>query len=186
MGSGRVEDAEAPEIWVLLRALLARAVLSCNSVKHIRQSLKEQLSFVPSPVRNGKQSLQAPHSTQVTSVIQQQIHSLPWHCLGWEWAHADQRAGAASCSPCRQLMPFPPGLERGWKLIRSPAGEVSGWEVPGMLTLGSLAAPRMTGLPGFSSQDPRQGQWCCSETRCHPQPKVPSRALFRAQEKNDC
>lgn len=80
-------------------------------------------------------------------------------------------------------MPFPPGLERGWKLIRSPAGAVSGWEVPGMLTLGSLAAPRVTGLPGFSSPDPRQGQWCCSETRCHPQPKVPSRALFRAQEK---
>lgn len=105
-----------------------------------------------------------PHTAPRTLLFQHQIHPLPWHCSGWGWAHADQRAGVASCSSCKQLMPFPRGLVRGWKLIRSPAGEASGWEVPGTLRLGSLAASRVTRLPGFTSPDPTQGHWCCSET----------------------
>lgn len=72
-----MEDAEPPETCILLRPLLGRALLSHNSVLQIRQSHKEQLRFVPSPVRNDKQSFQAPRSTQDTSVIQHQIHSLP-------------------------------------------------------------------------------------------------------------
>lgn len=64
-----MEDAEPPEMRVLLRALLGRALLSRNSVIQINQSYEEQLSFVPNPVRNGRQSLQAPHSTRDTSSV---------------------------------------------------------------------------------------------------------------------
>lgn len=83
-----MEDAEPPEMCVLLRALLGSALLSCNSVIQIRQSHKQQLSFVPSPVRNGQQGSQAPHSTQDTSVPAPDP-SPPLtrrHCLGWGWA----------------------------------------------------------------------------------------------------
>lgn len=50
-----MEDAEPPEMCVLLRALPGSSHVT---VLQIRQSSKEQLSFVPSLVRNDRQSLQ--------------------------------------------------------------------------------------------------------------------------------
>lgn len=67
-----VEERQAQVEW---RMLSPQRCVSCSGlcweelsshVTQIKQSYKEQLSFVPSPVRNGRQSLQAPHSTRDT------------------------------------------------------------------------------------------------------------------------